>query len=72
MNWAVGKKVFETEKEARDFSRDLMSRGALGGWRETSEPVTHYYLGDLMTEPIEDYLGLIAEDKEKKECIKAD
>lgn len=72
MAYAVGKKVFETEREAREFSKDLMTRGALGGWRQTSEPVTHYYLGDLMTEPIEDYFGLIAEDKEKKECIKAD
>lgn len=72
MAYAVGKKVFETEREAREFSKDLMARGALGGWRQTSEPVTHYYLGDLMTEPIEDYFGLIAEDKEKKECIKAD
>jgi len=62
-NYAVGSKVFATEAEAREFSRDLMAYGALGGWRETTEPVTHYYLGDLMTEPIEDYLGLIKEDK---------
>ena len=68
-HYAVGEKVFETEDEARRFSKDLMSRGALGGWRETTEPVTHYYLGELMTEPIEDYFGLI---KEAKECIKAD
>lgn len=63
-HWAVGNKVFETEQEARQFSKDLMAHGALGGWRETSEPVTHYYLGDLMTEPIEDFFGLIKEAKD--------
>lgn len=72
MAYVVGEKVFETENEARQFSKDLMERGGLGGWRETSKPATHYYLGDLMAEPIEDYFGLIAEDKEKKGCIKAD
>ena len=67
-HFAVGEKVFETEKEASRFSKDLLSHGALAGWRETTEPVTHYYLGNLMTEPIEDYFGLIKEDKESKEA----
>lgn len=66
MSWAVGNKVFETENEARNFSIDLMGRGALGGWKETTDPVTHYYLGDGMTEPIEDYFGMIAEDKARR------
>lgn len=65
-HYKVGKKIFKTENEARQFSKDLQAYGALGGWSETNEAVTHYYLGDLMTEPIEDYFGLIAEDKEGK------
>ena len=69
-HWAVGKWVFETEQEAKQFSKDLMSYGGLGGWRETSDPVTHYYLGNLMAEPIEDYFGMIAEDKAKKEEVR--
>ena len=51
-HYAVGKKVFKTEDEARQFSKDLMARGALGGWSETFEPVTHIYLGDLLTESL--------------------
>ena len=54
-NWKVNSKVFETEIEARNYSRDLMAHGGLGGWMETDEPVTHIYLGDGMTEEIEDY-----------------
>lgn len=50
--YRVGQKVFETEGEARDFSRDLMAYGALGGWEETDAPATHIYLGDLRTETI--------------------
>lgn len=41
-----------------------MGRGIVGGYFETSAPVTHYYLGDGMAEPIEDYFGLIKEGKE--------
>ena len=59
MAYKVGKKVFETEQEARDFSRALMEQGALAGWSETTEPVTHYHLGGLMAEPIEDYFGMM-------------
>lgn len=54
MAYNVNNKVFETEKEARSFSRDLMARGGLGGWRKVNEPVTHIYKGDGMTEPIGD------------------
>lgn len=66
MSYKVNGKVFETEQEAREFSKDLMAYGGIGGWRETDEPVTHYYLGDLMTEPIEDFFGLIEEHKRGK------
>lgn len=52
MGYKVNSKVFATEAEAREFSRDLMSRGGLGGWRKVSEPVTHIYKGDGYTEPI--------------------
>ena len=64
MTYECNNKVFETKKEAQDFSRDLASYGCLGGWRECEKPVTHYYLGDLMTEPIDDFFGLIEERKE--------
>ena len=48
MNWKVGKKVFATEEEAKNFSADLMSMGALGGWMPTEEQVTHRYVfGDF-------------------------
>ena len=50
--YRVGQKIFETEEEARNFSRDLMSYGALGGWEKTDDPATHIYLGDLRTERI--------------------
>lgn len=43
-NWKVGKKVFATEEEARQFSKDLMSGGALGGWSPTDDEVTHRYI----------------------------
>lgn len=52
MAYRVNSKVFETEAEARAFSRDLMARGGLGGWREVDEPVTHVYWGDLKTEKV--------------------
>lgn len=63
LHYAVGKKVFETENEAIQFVKDLTGRGIVGGYWETTAPVTHYYLGDGMTEPIEDYFGLIKEAK---------
>ena len=63
MGFKVNSKVFETEEEARQFSRDLMKRGGLGGWQQTEEPATHFYLGDLMCEPLEDFFGLIKEAK---------
>ncbi len=52
MSWQVNSKVFETEVEAMAFSKDLQAYGGIGGWREVDKPVTHYYLGDLRTEPI--------------------
>lgn len=51
-NWKVGKKVFRTEEEARNFSRDLMKLGAFGGWSPTDEEVTHRYLGNCRTEVV--------------------
>lgn len=52
MSYRVNSKVFKTEDEARAFSRDLMSLGGLGGWMETTDPVTHIYKGDGYTEPV--------------------
>jgi hypothetical protein len=52
MAYKVNSKVFKTEDEARAFSRDLMSYGGLGGWTETTDPVTHIYKGDGYTEPV--------------------
>lgn len=52
MAYKVNSKVFETEAEARAFTRDLMALGGLGGWCKTSQPATHIYHGDLKTEPI--------------------
>ena len=52
MGYRVNGKVFETENEAREFSRDLMSYGGLGGWMETTDTVTHIYKGDGYTEPV--------------------
>ena len=46
MNWRVNSKVFETEKEAMQFTKDLQALGGLGGWYPTEEPVTHRYTGD--------------------------
>ena len=53
IGYKVNSKVFETEAEARQFTKDLMAFGGLGGWSITSDPVTHRYLGNLLTEPIE-------------------
>ena len=53
MNYKVNSKVFATEQEAREFSKDLMSYGGLGGWAPTTEPATHIYLGNLQTESLE-------------------
>ena len=50
-NYKVNTKVFATEKEARDFSKDLMAYGGLGGWTKTDEAVNARYLGNLETEP---------------------
>jgi hypothetical protein len=54
MHYKVNSKVFASEKEAVEFSMDLMAYGGIGGWSPTTEPVTHYYLGDLRTEPAVD------------------
>lgn len=63
-HWAVGNKVFETKREAMQYSKDGYLRDiCLGFWSQTQTPVTHFYLGDLMAEPIDDYFGLIAEYK---------
>lgn len=64
MSWQVNSIVFETEAEARAFSRDLQAYGGLGGWTKVDKPVTHYYLGDLWTEPIANKSGLSKEIKE--------
>ena len=53
MGWKVNSKVFETETEAREFTKDLMAMGGLGGWCKVDEPATHYYMGNLITKPIE-------------------
>lgn len=47
-----GNKVFETKNEVMRFSKDLQAYGGLGGWVETTEPVTHRYLGNLETERV--------------------
>jgi len=54
MNWKVGKKVFETEEEAKQFAIDLASRGCIGSWSTTYEEVTHRYIfgEDCKTEPV--------------------
>jgi hypothetical protein len=44
MNWRAGSKVFETEDEARQYAKDMMSLGALVGISETAEEVTHQYV----------------------------
>ena len=51
-NFKVNSKVFATVKEARDFSKDLMAHGGLGGWTETKEEVNARYLGNLETGPV--------------------
>ena len=51
-NFKVNSKVFATEEEARNFSKDLMEYGGLGGWSETKEEVNSRYLGNLETEPV--------------------
>lgn len=51
IRYKVNSKIFETEQEARDFSKDLQAYGGIGGWSETNEPTTHRYLGNLETEP---------------------
>lgn len=51
-NWKVGKKVFRTEEEAAQFSKDLMKLGAFGGWSPTDEEATHIYRGNMRTEVI--------------------
>ena len=70
MGWKVNSKIFETEEEARNFSKDLQAYGGLGGWSFTEEKPTHYYLGDLLTEPLEDFFGLIAEDNARKQAAR--
>lgn len=55
MGYRVNSKVFETEEEARGYTKDLQAFGGLGGWIETSEKPTHKYRPDLgigYTEPI--------------------
>lgn len=67
MGFRVNSKVFETEDEARHFSKDLMAYGGLGGIIKTNEVATHYYLGDLMCEPIDDFFGLIKEARDERQ-----
>lgn len=48
MNWRAGSKVFATEEEAKQYSKDMMAFGAIAGWCETNEEVTHEYVwGDF-------------------------
>lgn len=46
LHYAVGKKVFESEKEAFNWCTDLMKRGIVQSYRETMDKVTHRYIGD--------------------------
>ena len=55
MGYRVNSKVFETENEARKFTKDLQALGGLGGWTKTEETPTHYYMGDGRTIPIEEF-----------------
>ena len=43
-HWRAGSKVFATENEARQYSKDMMALGAIAGWCETEDPVTHEYV----------------------------
>jgi hypothetical protein len=45
-HWRVGCKVFETEEEARQYAKDMMSLGALVGISKTTDDVTHRYVFD--------------------------
>lgn len=51
-NYKVNSKVFATKEEARNFSKDLMAYGGLGGFCKTQEAVTHRYNGNLETVPV--------------------
>lgn len=52
LHFAVGKKVFESEKEAINWCRDLMKRGIVQCYRETMSKVTHRYIGDGIIETL--------------------
>lgn len=60
MAYRVNSKVFETEAEARAFSRGLMARGGLGGWCKVNEPVSHIYKGNGTTEMINEIAAMRA------------
>ena len=54
-HYRSGNKVFETEKEARGYQKACMEYGCgLIPMRETSEPVTHAYLGNYETRRVAD------------------
>ena len=52
MNYQAGFKVFKTEEEARNYSKDAMEYGAIAPMKETDKPVTHRYLGNYTTEEV--------------------
>ena len=52
LHFAVGKKVFETEKEAINWCKDLMKRGIVQCYRETMSQATHRYIGDGIMETL--------------------
>lgn len=62
-HYMVNSKVFKTEDEARAFSKDLMARGGLGGWCKVNAPVTHVYIGDGMTQPLDELFDMIKDQK---------
>lgn len=71
-HYRVNKQVFATEEEARQYSKDLMAYGGLGGWSETDEPFTHIYLGDLKTQPYNELDFYITPYEAQKYCAECD
>lgn len=64
MNYKVNGKVFASEKEAKEFLMDLRAYGCIGEYSPTQEGVTHYYIGDLTTEPAKDVF--ICEEQDER------
>lgn len=53
MNYQAGSKIFATEKEARGYQKDAMAYGACVWMCKTDKKVTHEYLGNYTTMPVE-------------------